>query len=505
MLASALVVAYALWLALAVVPGNVDVSWLIVVCGRILSGERLYVDIVETNPPFSVALYMPFVLLERLAGGRAETWLAAGVTAFALAGVALSARILARGDAFWRDPASSWLAPLALFLVLAFFPGEFGQREHFATIAILPWAALQCARAASPDFRAGTAAERLLAGLCAAVVVMVKPPHFALAIVLPSLMLAVGRRSFRPLLVTENLVGAGLSAAYVAYVALAHRTFLTDMLPLVTDIYLPLRAPLAGLLANWPKTVLLLALATALAAGGIRAMHADARIAFMAALGFVPAFLVMGKGWPNHAWPMVTMAILAFAVQAMRQRPAPPFLAKAGLAFGCVMALQMAARPQIAELTEDRGPLVRTVAAIRHAVERPTMVSLDTRPQSAFPLARLVDARFVSRHPAGWAVYHAEALARLADDPARRARLQAIRDGVIAELAAEIETKWPDVVVYGVDPDGVWDDVMLRAAPIAAALRGYAVLSREPTATIYLRRDPAAGPLGEAPLRGTGP
>ena len=36
-----------------------DTSWLITVCERMLSGERLYADIYETNPPFSVWLYLP--------------------------------------------------------------------------------------------------------------------------------------------------------------------------------------------------------------------------------------------------------------------------------------------------------------------------------------------------------------------------------------------------------------------------------------------------------------
>ena len=33
-----------------------DTSWLITVCERMLSGERLYAEIYETNPPFSVWL-----------------------------------------------------------------------------------------------------------------------------------------------------------------------------------------------------------------------------------------------------------------------------------------------------------------------------------------------------------------------------------------------------------------------------------------------------------------
>ena len=47
-----------------------DTSWLITVCERVLAGERLYVDLIETNPPFSVWLYMPPVALANALGVR---------------------------------------------------------------------------------------------------------------------------------------------------------------------------------------------------------------------------------------------------------------------------------------------------------------------------------------------------------------------------------------------------------------------------------------------------
>ena len=36
------------------------------VCQRLLDGERLYVDIIETNPPFTIWLYLPAVYLANL-------------------------------------------------------------------------------------------------------------------------------------------------------------------------------------------------------------------------------------------------------------------------------------------------------------------------------------------------------------------------------------------------------------------------------------------------------
>ncbi|MER8426993.1 hypothetical protein [Mesorhizobium sp. M1403] len=486
LLLACLVVIYAVWLTTIAIPTNVDVSWLLVVCDRLLGGERLNTDIMETNPPFSIWLYMPFMLLEKLTGIRAEFWLTLGVVCLSLASLFVSVRILARDEPVYRQPHAFWAAAAVLGWVLCFMPDQFGQREHFALIAILPWVALQCTRQRNPDFSAGSRLEHMVAGFGAAIVVMVKPPYFALAFMLPSLCLAVERRSLKPLFVVENLLGATIVAAYVASIALFDRAYLSEVLPLVSEVYLPLRASTADMLANWPKVVLLLAAATVLAAGGLRQTNWDVRIPLLTALGFIPAFIVMGKGWPNHALAMVVVATLAFGIQLLRFGTfrSAGFIRKAALIFGCVLVLQLAVRAQYAALTTDNGPIGRSVAAIRATVETPTIMSIADRMQVAHPLARLVDGRFISRHPSAWAVSNADTLARATGDLERRRELESIRDRVIGEYAAEISAKKPDVVLSG---SPARTALMLQDKRIGAALADYRLLHHEPEITVYLR------------------
>src|SRR5713101_5631390 len=45
-----------------------DVSWLITLSEKVLDGTRLYVDLIEVNPPASVLLYLPAVALARWVG-----------------------------------------------------------------------------------------------------------------------------------------------------------------------------------------------------------------------------------------------------------------------------------------------------------------------------------------------------------------------------------------------------------------------------------------------------
>lgn len=484
-----LILAYAGWLSIVAIPTNVDVSWLLTVCDRLLGGEQLNADMLEINPPFSIWLYMPFILLEKLTGVRAELWLTLGVICLGVASLLLSARIIVGIDPAYRRPGTLWAAVVALFLILCFLPDQFGQREHFAAIAILPWLALQCARQRTPDFVAGSHFERFVAGLGAGVVVMVKPPHFALALMLPSLCLAFQRRSVKPLFVMENLLGAGAVAAYIAAIAVFDRAYFSEILPFARDVYLPMHLPLIDNLANWPGIVLLLAVAIVLAAGGPRNMHWDTRILLASALGFVPAFLIMGKGWPNHALPMVVLAIFAFGVELSRfgKLRDANIVRKAALIFASVLVLQMTIRTQYAALTTDNGPIARSVAVIRDTIEKPTIMSVAGQLQVAHPLTRLVGGRYISRYPGAWAVVNAEMLVRGAGDTARRRKLEGIRDRIIGEHAVEILTEKPDIVLSGLETDPSWNALMLQDKRIAAALKDYRVLHTEPKITVYIR------------------
>ena len=71
------------WLALAalfvvavilrhVLPANADVSWLLTVAERVWDGQRLYVDVIETNPPMAVMVYIPGIAIARAVGLPAE-------------------------------------------------------------------------------------------------------------------------------------------------------------------------------------------------------------------------------------------------------------------------------------------------------------------------------------------------------------------------------------------------------------------------------------------------
>ncbi|MER9329947.1 hypothetical protein [Mesorhizobium sp. M0488] len=501
--ATLLIVAYTIIVSFLVMPGNVDVSWLLTIGERVLDGERLSVDIIEVNPAFSVWLYLPFVLLERLTRVPAEFWVSVGVTALAVASVCFSARIVARADETLNRHV--WIVPAAVFFVLFLFPIDFGQREQIAVLALLPWLALFSARDKTADFQDGSVTERIVAGLGAGIFVMIKPPYSVLALAVPALAVALRRRSLHPLLTTENVIGATLTVAYLIALAIFMQPFFTDVLPLLRQVYLPMRMPVADVLTLWHVTMFVAMTVALLAMAYPGRPDRDAGIVLLAGAAYVPAFVIMGKGWTYQALPFLTLGVLALMLQYARSKPfrTLPALARAGAAL-CLFSIGLlTALQQGMAFAHSRRDLDDATAAIVRAVERPTMMSIASQLQFSNPLTRMTGARFVARQQSGWMVNDAGILMTLEHDPAKRGDLAALRERYAVSIASELAAKRPDIVIddgaAGPRAPVQLDLITQQSMPplhdnpaIAAALADYRPLLRNGSVTVLIRADIAA-------------
>ncbi len=495
-LACVAIAAVAAWSSAFVLVGNVDVSWLLIVCERLLDGARLHLDVIEINPPLSIWLYMPFAVAERATGLRAELWLAVGVPVFAFLSTWLFGRILHQGGLAVRP----WLMPAALATLLWLFPRDFGQREQFATIALLPWLALLAARDRNADFVAGTPLQRIMAGLGAALFVSLKPPMAVFALVLPALYLCVVRRSARPLFTTETLLGAAMTLFYIAWVVLFHRAYVTEIMPLVRHLYLPSRMSVAAMLALWPVVTVAAIAAAVFITTRPRGIDRLAMLMLLAGAGYLPAFLLMGKGWSYQALPTLTFVILALLVQLSRlsAEVPPTLLARIGASAGLLMVAQLFASELLA-LRRVANPAA-PAAAIEAVVRRPTMASIATRLQPAHPLTRMVGGRYVSAYPAFWWADNAASLGAGAD-VARSVRIEEMRDRLITDSARDLAATRPDIIIDGGTRPTPGQRNVLDNPSIERVLQSYRVLYRDTDVTVWLRSDIASPSPGDASAR----
>src|SRR5258708_18562731 len=120
-----------------VVAANTDVSWLLIAGERWLDGQRLYSEILETNPPMAVLVYIPGILIARALGLSVEIVVDGLLFAAIAVSVAITARILKNSSALAAD--QRWSFAVLAVAVLAILPVlAFGQREQISVLDLMP-------------------------------------------------------------------------------------------------------------------------------------------------------------------------------------------------------------------------------------------------------------------------------------------------------------------------------------------------------------------------------
>jgi hypothetical protein len=185
-----------------------DTGFLLDAAGRVLDGSRLYVDVVEINPPLVIGLNALAVACARALGASSILVYRVGVAALLLVTLALSSRWLRR--LLPEDLRLRRALLLTLAFVLFALPGpDFGEREHLVLALLLPYLLLAAARGVGER---ATPWQGLWPGLVAGFAFALKP-HFLLVWLGVEAWLRATRRVHRGALLPETLAIAGTLGA----------------------------------------------------------------------------------------------------------------------------------------------------------------------------------------------------------------------------------------------------------------------------------------------------
>jgi hypothetical protein len=360
-------------------PAGTDVAWLLTVGEKWLDGARLYRDIVETNPPGAVLLYMPAILLGRATGFAPEIM----VALFTFLGAGTSLWLAWR---IAKPPRDAWPAAAFLLGLMLILPAyAFGQRDHAALLLLLPILACYATRA---DGRAVSEGAAITAGICAGLALCLRP-HYALALAAP-LLFAIWRRGWRTTISFENMALLATCLAYGALVWGAFPAYVHDVMPQVAALYMPVRRPWGALLINPSLLVGVAALAGIWAC--CRACPTPVVISALAGAGALAAMLLQGKGWPYHGYPALALLLFALgcAVWTSPRRPAGLVVLAALLS---VSLIWMGTR-------RDTDALTATVA--RLAPPHPKVITISPDIALGQPLTRAVAGNWVGTSWGQW-------------------------------------------------------------------------------------------------------
>jgi hypothetical protein len=279
-------------------PMNGDASWYVYVAGRLLEGDRLYVDLIDTNPPLILWLNMGIVGAARAIGVAPLAAFRAGV--FALIGVSLALS--------WRTsrgvPEVLRQASLATFGYMLFVGvgPAFGQREHLMMALVLPYA-----YAASAEARGERTPRRLavVTGLMAGLGFALKP-FFVPAALAVELILAA-RRGPRVWIRPQALAMGVVGIVYGVLLLILTPQYL-DVARRFAPLY-PAHNPMGSTLVANSWRLLVVVGSTGLAWGVCRrCARGWAEVFLLLDLWLTVAVYLTGKGWDYHWFPSMALS-----------------------------------------------------------------------------------------------------------------------------------------------------------------------------------------------------
>jgi len=293
-------------------PINLDVGCLLYVAKRWLAGDRLYVDVIDPNTPWAIALHVPAEFTAAKLGLDGPTWFSIYVIAAIAISVGLVWRLVQRHEAEF-GALTARILPLSVWFVLGVDPGRcFGQREHLLMVAALPYLVLATLRAQNVEVpRRLAAVIALIAGLGFAI-----KPHFVLPLALVELYVLRARGLRAALRDPVPWLILGVLVSHLVLALVGTPEYLAVVVPFAAEAY---TTP-AQVLSNAGKILLGLELlpVTLLLPilGGIaftrRMPLARLLCLFAAACALVSA--VQGKGWDYHSVPAMNATLLLILV-----------------------------------------------------------------------------------------------------------------------------------------------------------------------------------------------
>lgn len=290
-------------------PLNHDAAAILHFAQRWLGGERLYVDLIDVNPPLIFVLNLVPAAIARWTSLSGPLALTACVLGWIAVALGLGWRLLQVSGSAIGDAHRYVFPPLFLFLMIVFPGPDFAQREHLMMVATLPYLLLAHARVV------GSTVPRSLAigvSVFAALAFALKPHFLLLPLLVEAFVItACGlRRSARsPVPWTLGAV----FAAYGLFMLLVTPAYLNTVVPLAIGHYRDL-----GGLGPWgvlftSKLSASAALLLPLSAAALLRPDPLPRLIAVAAVASVVAAMAQGKGWPYHVLPAESFVLLLAA------------------------------------------------------------------------------------------------------------------------------------------------------------------------------------------------
>lgn len=284
---------------------NPDTAWLIYAAKRLAEGQKLYVDIMETNPPLIIWLSLPAVWMGNLLHLNPALIFQCLVTMLNALSVALVAMVIRKQEFFINRVNYNIFIIYIAFGLFMLTPAIYGQREVIFIALVLPYLFLSLANISS-----GISSVTII--LMAAIGFAIKP-FFLLLWVMNELALALEKRKITSLFAWHNWLLGTFQLGYLAAIYFVTPEYITDLFPALMATYFSFKAPWHDLIIPIAKVVLPVLVVVCLTkiSGEHKRIASRVLVWLVACIGLI---LLQRKDWLNHLYPMLFMAGLLLSL-----------------------------------------------------------------------------------------------------------------------------------------------------------------------------------------------
>lgn len=464
-----------------------DTSWLLTLLDRMHGGDRLYRDIIETNPPFSIWLYIPPYFAAKTLGVGPEIAVQIYTFLICVLGVGATCWLL-RVAGLSNKRKSRILFPVLLAFSVIFAGSSFTERDQIGAVLSVPLFVLAFWRSDLAIKPRPKARHWLLAGVLGGILPLAKP-HYAVVYVALALWLAYKRRDVRMVFLPEFLLPASILAIYLFTAYQVYPEYFGVILPLLNETYLDFRQPFWILFLCAVPTILLCAIATLPKHG--KRMQALKKMFIIVSVTALLPFFFQGKGWPYHQYLAILLATLSILLPILLDDNGTVRHTSDRQPLYKLIAACLAIVLAHLQLYSIEIPPKNFVQEIRRETHDPTVAMLGGDIAASFPLTRMIAGKWIEPYCSDWLIVFAKRLeqrAEAAHNENLREYYASLADRYAIDKLDRLERKPPDLLL--VDHGTYSSQVaayFLKRPGYAAFMGSYRKLADSDRMAAYLR------------------
>lgn len=316
---------------------NSNTAWLTLCAERIIDGGSMSQDCYDTNPPLSVLIHTPPILLEKITGIASYYWIFILSLSIALAGSFLTQYFLNKLK--WVEPHQSTLLAITIFAMLTIYTRySFSDRDHLIAMIFLPFTLCQICISQQIHIHKFSKYFTLILGT---ILILLKP-YYGL---LPALILLhriYKNRSLNALIKPDFIILSFTTICYISITLIYFSDYVFSIAPDVFKLY----SPYTQFEFIWPECkIILITLILCCVSYFIFIEHKNYSLILLlsfCALNGLLAFVLQLKGFFYHLLPAHTAlaALIMLLMLGLIQSFSSEKIAKHLLTnCGCVLIL----------------------------------------------------------------------------------------------------------------------------------------------------------------------